>query len=134
VTWLHTNVSSWPVTANLSSVTFNGGQICMEYNKKNVWPIDTIGPDNVEIVANPWIFIHHNGQWYAATWEWLRPGQTCKNMSSVAGDHIKQSPFNAASGWTPTSGQTYYMMVSAPARMGPMTVLERSNIVEFVWP
>ncbi|MBR57033.1 MAG: hypothetical protein CMH54_03135 [Myxococcales bacterium] len=134
VIWLHTNVSGWPVTSNLSSVSINGGHICLEYDKKNVWPIATIGAENTEIVANPWIFIPHNGQWYGATWEWMRPGQTCKAKTSVAGDHIKQPPFDAASGWTPTSGQTYYFMVSAPARMGQMTVAERTNLVPLVWP
>jgi len=133
VIWLHTDVSGWPLTANLSSVHFNGSQICMNYDKANAWPITTIGADNVEIVANPWIFIQHNEQWYAATWEWLRPGQTCKSKSSVAGDHIKQAPFGPMD-WVPTTGVTYYMMVSAPARMGQMTVAERSNIVEVVWP
>jgi hypothetical protein len=133
VIWLHTNVSGWPITANLSSLNFNGSQVCMNYDKANAWPVTTIGADNVEIVANPWIFIQHNGQWYAATWEWLRPGQTCKAKSSVAGDHIKQPPFGPMN-WVPTPGVTYYMMVSAPARMGQMTVAERSNIVEVVWP
>jgi hypothetical protein len=134
VVWLHTNVSDWAVTADLSSVTFRGDSLCLEYDKKNVWQIEQVGADNVEIVSNPWIFIPHEGQWYGATWEWMRPGQTCKAQSSVAGDHIKQPPFDAASGWRPTSGVTYYFMVSAPARLGRMNVAERSNIVAVEWP
>jgi hypothetical protein len=132
VSWLHTDVSSWAVTSNLASVSVSGGQICLEYDKADEWPEGEIS--DVVVVANPWIFIWDNEQWYGATWEWMRPGQTCKNAASVAGDHIKQPPFDAASGWTPTSGETYWFMVSALARMGPQTVAERTQLVPLVWP
>lgn len=134
VVWLHKNVSSWPVTVNLSSVTFSGGLICLNHDiaSKN-WPIGSTG--STDVVANPWVFIYHNDQWYGATWEWLRPpGQTCKNMSSVAGDHIKVAPFDAASGWTPSSGETLYFMVSGIARYGTPNVQERSEPIRVVWP
>ena len=106
----------------------------MDYDKANEWPVTTIQGSSgaVEVVGNPWVFIKHEGQWYAATWEWLRPGQTCKDKNSVAGDHIKQSPF-VEMDWTPTPGQTYWLMVSAPARMGQMSVAERSNLLPLVW-
>ena len=134
VIWLHTDVSGWAQTATLSQVSIQGGQVCMDYDKANQWPVTTIqgSSGEVEVVGNPWVFIKHEGQWYAATWEWLRPGQTCKDKNSVAGDHIKQSPFVELD-WTPTPGQTYWLMVSAPARMGQMTVAERSNLLPLVW-
>jgi hypothetical protein len=133
VTWLHTNVSGWPVTVNLASVTFQSSLICLNHDiaSKN-WPIKEIS--GTEVVANPWVFIYHNDRWYGATWEWLRPGQTCKNQSSVAGDHIKVSPFDEASGWKPTSGETLYFMVSGLARLGLSNVQERSQPVKVVWP
>ncbi len=136
VIWLHDDVSDWPETVVLSEVTFDGGQICLEHDvadQQPPWPTNFI--NEVEVIANPWVFIYHDDQWYGATWEWLRPpGQTCKNMTSVAGDHIKKAPFDEASGWVPTSGQTYYFMVSGLARLGVTNVQERSNIVEVVWP
>lgn len=135
VNWLHTNVSSWPVTSNLSRVTFPRGQICLQHNQANAWPIVTIGGSNpVEVSANPWVFIHENGQWYGGTWEWLRPAQTCKNRNSVAGDHIKRRPFDAASGWRPSSGQVLYFMVSGLARGSERNAMQRSNPVRVVWP
>ena len=134
VVWLHQDVSEWPVTANLSAVSVNGDQICLEYNKKGVWPIYPLDVD-VDVVANPWVFIHQDDTWYAATWEWLRPHQTCKKKTSVAGDHIKQAPFNAESGWQPSSGETLYFMVSGLARIpGIVNISERSNLVKVVWP
>ena len=134
VEWSPMDISGWPVTANLSSVSLSGGQICLEYDKKDVWPITHVGSANVEVVANPWVIAEHNGQWYGRTFEWMRPGQTCKNKASVAGDHTGAWPFAPGETFQPTPGVTYYFMVSAPARFGSvMTVAERSNLVPVVW-
>ncbi len=134
VTWLHTNVSAWPVTVTMTSVTFEGSLICMNHDiASKGWPTQVT--NGTEVVGNPWVFIYHEDRWYGATWEWLRaPGQTCKNQSSVAGDHIKVAPFDAASGWHPSSGQTLYFMVSGFARLGATNVQERSNPVKVIWP
>jgi hypothetical protein len=138
VTWLHVNVQDWPVTANLSSVSIEGGVICLEYDKANAWPSVDIphnsGNGDVAVVANPWVFMEYNGQWYAGTWEWMGVGQVCKNKASVAGDHIKQPPLGPAD-WKPASGQELYFMVSGLARFSNIAnVSERSNIVKVVWP
>ena len=137
VRWLHTDVSNWPVTTTLS-VTLGGGRICMEYDKKDVWPSveirHTSGERNIDVVANPWVFLEYQGQWYAGTWEWLVVGATCKNQSSVAGDHIKKPEFIPLD-WRPTSGQRLYIMVSALARFPQIAnIQERSQIVEIIWP
>jgi hypothetical protein len=138
VHWLHVNVSNWPVTANLSSVTFQGGSICLNYDKANSWPSVSIphssGTKNVDVVANPWVFIQHGGQWYGATWEWLAVGTKCRNKKAVAGDHIKQPPFGPMN-WKPTSGETLYFMVAGLSRFSNIkNVSERSNIVKVIWP
>ena len=129
VVWLHKNISGWAQTATMSSVTVSGSQVCLNYDKANSWPgVDHVG----HIVnANPWIFVYQGGTWYAATWEWMKVGQTCKNKSAVAGDHIKKDPL-----WdfAPVSGATYYFMVSGLARDAVTNVSERTNVVEVVWP
>jgi hypothetical protein len=132
VVWLHTDVSDWDQTGVLSSVSISGDQICLDYDKADVWPI--YDADGTDVVGNPWIFIFQDDTWYAGTWEWLRPGQTCKAMDSVAGSHIKIAPFEEDSGWTPTSGQTYWFMVSGLGRWSERNVEERTNLVSFVWP
>ena len=116
----------------LSSVYTTESEICLDYDMADVWPIYDLG--GTEVVGNPWIFIWEDGVWHAGTWEWLRPGQTCKNIHSVAGSHIKVSPFGEESGWVPTSGDTYYFMVSGLARWSERTVEERTNLVPLVWP
>ena len=125
--FLHADVSSWPVTASLSA-SVSGSTINMPYSKSKVWPA------NDGVNANPWVFANVGGQWYAATFEWLRYGQTSKPkgvLDGSMGDHIKVSPL---SGWEPTSGERIGFMVSGLARSGVRNVKERSNISWVVWP
>jgi hypothetical protein len=125
VTWLHTNVSGWAVTSPLS-VSFGNGLIHLDYDKADVWPGNSEG-----LNGNPWVFVWQDNQWYAATWEWLRVGQTAKQMSSVAGDHIKKAPLQD---FRPVSGTLYGFMVSGLARDAQRNVLERTPVVMVRWP
>jgi hypothetical protein len=130
VTWLHSDVSKWRQTANLS-VNISGSKINLPYDRANVWPaVNHIG---TVVNANPWIFVPKSdgSGWYAATWEWLRPGQTSKNLSSVAGDHIKKSPLQD---FRPVSGTWYGFMVTGLARDSKRNVEERSNVFMLKWP
>ncbi len=128
VKWLHTDVSGWEQTANLN-VSIGSSQITLDYDKASSWPS---GNDvGLELQANPWIFVKQDGTWYAATWEWMRPGSTSKSRKAVAGDHIKKSPLQ---NFKPVSGERYGFMVSGLARGGTRTVKERSNVVWVTWP
>ena len=126
VRWLHTDVSSWPVTAGMSASV--GSSINFPYSKTEAWPeVDGVN-------ANCWVFANVNGTWYAATFEWLRRGQTSKPkgvLDGSMGDHIKVSPL---SGWRPTSGERIGLMVSGLARTQLRNVKERSNVVMVTWP
>ena len=127
VKFLHTDVSGWAVTASLHA-SVGGGTINMPYSKARVWP----AVDGVN--ANPWVFVNMNGQWYAATFEWLRFGQTSKPVGVLdgsKGDHIKVSPL---SGWRPRSGERIGIMVSGLARTKMRNVQERSNVSMVTWP
>ena len=135
VTWLHTNVSNWPVTHNLT-VNIGGGLICMEFGGSSTWPSAEIphrsGAYMIKVNANPWVFVYRNGRWYGGTWEWMVPNGTCKNLSSVEGGHIKQP---GLVDWDPVSGETYYFMVSSIARGANLNNYQaRTNIVPVVWP
>ena len=131
VTWLHTNVSGWPVTSTITSTSIGNPPICINHTKSGAWPSVQAGGTIVE--GNPWVFANVGGQWYAATYKWIRPGQTCKQISaSNIGGHIKQNPLT---GWSPKSGEQIGLMVSTPARFGPQgPVNERSNVVLTTWP
>lgn len=128
ITWLHTDVSGWPVTASLNA-SIDGGTINMPYTKSRSWP----AVDGVN--ANPWVIVKwSDGKWYAATFEYFRFGQTSKPVGVLdgsKGDHIKRAPL---SGWRPRSGERFGMMVSGLARSSLRNVRERSNIDMVTWP
>ena len=135
VTWLHTNVSNWPVTHNLT-VNLGAGTICMEWGGTSTWPTATIrhtaGTHNIKVNANPWVFVWRNGRWYGGTWEWMAPNGNCKPMRVVEGGHIKRPPLT---NWTPASGETLYFMVSSIARGANLNNYQaRTNVVSVVWP
>lgn len=136
VKWLHHDVSGWPVTTALDASVSKAGVVTLRYDKANSWP----AVDGVN--ANPWVVVKWtDGKWYAATWEWLRQGQTSKSMKGKSwGGHIKVSPLSK---WEPKSGEAVYMMVSGLARSGtraegiradPRNVSERSTPVKVVFP
>jgi hypothetical protein len=126
VTWLHTNVSRWAETSRITSTSIGNPPICIEHTKAGRWPVK----DRLE--GNPWVFVNLNGRWYAATYEWLAPGQTCKGIhAGNIGSHIGVPPLSS---WRPKSGEVIGLMVSARARSGGDTVAERSNIVMVRWP
>ncbi len=131
IRYLHANVSGWPITSQLA-VSFSGGNVNMPYDKAKVWPHGKTATDGGSCNANPWIIVNIDGQWTAATFEWLRIGQTSKPMKTVAGDHIKVGPLGG--NWRPTSGTEYGWMVSSVARDKNRTVNERTNIVMARWP
>ena len=127
IRWLREDVSSWPQTATLNA-SVGGGTIHLSYDKAKVWP--AVSGAN----ANPWVFVNLDGQWYAATFEYLRHGQTSKPMGVLdggIGDHIKVAPLSK---WRARSGERIGLMVSGLARGGLRNVKERSNIVMVTWP
>ena len=135
VKWLHANVRDWPQTAKLTA-NVDAKNINFPYDKAGVWPVATSGVEE-GTNANPWVIVKWtDGKWYAATFGWLRKGQTAKpkwvlDRSTGKGDHIKVSPL---SNWKPKSGERFYVMVSGHARSTGRNVKERSDPVEIVWP
>ncbi len=127
IKWLHTDVSSWPVTASLSA-RVSGGTINMPYSKSKSW--HAVGGLN----ANPWAIVNIGGQWYAGTFEYFRYGQSSKPVGVLdgsKGDHFKVSPLNS---WRPRSGERFGIMISGLARSNSRNVKERSNVSMVTWP
>lgn len=129
VKWCHPSVADWPVTSTLTA-SVGGGKIRVKYDKANVWPVKD------GVVGNPWAIVKINGQWYAATWEYLKPGQIEKPMCVLAkcdgkGDHFKVSPLSS---WTPKSGERFGLMVSGLNRGNLKNVRERTTVQMVTWP
>lgn len=127
------DVSGWAQTATLNAGV-SGGTAILNYDKARVWPTaNTRANDGGPLNANCWVVVNVGGQWYAATFDWLRTGQTSKAASAVTGanGHIVGAPLNS---WRPSSGERIGFMVTTPARGGERTLNERSNISEAIWP
>jgi hypothetical protein len=130
VSWLHDNASSWPKTSTLNSISIGPNSVKFPHSKAGQWPTFTVNSTLLE--GNPWFFANIGGQWYGATWEWLRPGQTSKSISPDAyGPHIKRSPMST---WIPSPGEQVGFMVSTRARDGVSSGDERTAICTFNFP
>jgi hypothetical protein len=126
VVWLDPDVSRWAETSRITGASIGDPPICIEHTKAGRWPVK----DGAE--GNPWVFVNLAGRWHAATYEWLRPGQTCKGIDrNNIGPHIKRPPLST---WRPAPGELVGLMVSARARFRADTVRERSNVVMRRWP
>ena len=128
----------WDVTSTITQVTFETSgshvtDICFPHTKAGRWKRSGAGEGNV------WVIAQVDGTWYAATWDYIRPGQVCKSANGFTWDdrrdgigaHTKQSPLNT---WKPDHGEQIGIMVSGFARTSQRTVLERSNIFMTEWP
>jgi hypothetical protein len=134
VRFLHADrkVLNWPQTSTLESVKVDlrRNKISLKHTHARKWPAGRAVGEM--LYGNPWVILNHNNRWYAATWEWLRPGQFVKAARSVAGDHIKKREI--PKGWRPSKGQLLGFFVSTLARGRERTVNERTNIVTVTWP
>jgi hypothetical protein len=126
VTYLHRSIADWPITSTLARVDLSNG-ICFPHSKAGQWPRSPFG--EIEIEGNPWVFAQINGRWYGATWDWLRPGQTCKGerVEDLGQHQIRIPPMDGS--WQPNQASQLCWAVSTRARDGVMAGQERSNIV-----
>lgn len=140
VVWLHGprsaqhNVGVWNVTSTLH-VSINPREIVLAYDKANIWPIK-VNSRNVKLVANVWVLAKKGNTWYAATWEWMRPGQTSKPTDDhghkIRGDHVKRTPLDG--NWRPKPGEEIGIFVSCIARdMSLNNCRERTNLYWLTW-
>ncbi|MBI4241518.1 MAG: hypothetical protein HY613_07355 [Candidatus Rokubacteria bacterium] len=102
----------------------SSGKLCIEHSKAGKWP------EKEGTEGNPWVFAQVGGKWHGATYEWLRPGQTCKGVGTDIGAYTKKNPLKS---WIPAAGEQVGFMVSTPARSSLRTSNERSNVVLLRW-
>ena len=141
VTFLHSNVSNWAITSTVTSTRISASEVCVYHTKAGQWPFsrevfppDAEYPNGAPIEGNIWILGFINGQWYAATWDWLRPGQQCKHESAdtFGRDQIGIPPMDGS--WVPQKGDPIGLMMSTIARTSLRAGYERTNVVLVEWP
>jgi len=132
------NISSWPVTNQITSVDQDGGDghMCVGHAKSGLWPTsDFFNDPAVQVEGNQWYFARINGQWYGGSGEWLRKGQTCKSgqfTENIGPDGTWGGPMDT---WRPKVGELVGYVVTTPARDYPnfKTLDERSQVVIMPW-
>lgn len=134
VTFLHRpSVVTWSETSTILDVTFDGEFIEFPHTMAGRWPTWT-DPDGSVGEGNVWVFGQVNGRWYAATAEWLRPGQVRKRLTACCewgiGPHTKREPLES---WVPQPGEWIGIMVSGRARDSGFSVEERSQVFWVQW-
>jgi hypothetical protein len=141
IIWLHTDVSGWDVTSTVTGGHITHDELCVYHTKAGEWPkVYGIFPEDPEapMEGNIWVIARVEGLWYAATFDYLRPGDECKYEDfSPSGEGPGPSTFGAVplSTWLPQSGEPVYMFMSTLARhevLGPLQ--ERSDYVRLIWP
>jgi hypothetical protein len=137
VDWLHADVSNWRVTSRVTAIRFEPrkpgaekGRLAIEHTMAGKWP--TLTDDGgLTGEGNPWVLGFVGGRWRAATYEWLRPGQTWKGIDADnIGPHTKKAPLET---WVPQPGEPVGFFVSTYARDNKRTSNERSDIVLVRW-
>ena len=143
------NISSWPETSRITSVSLSSNGICVDHTKVNVWK-ETFRPGFANkdwtVQGSPWLFVPYNGTVYAKPYEHLRVGQKCKlghDQDTLKGviislvAHFKaihlqgQAQRNAIApfqGWYPRPGDILGFLAST-SNLKEATQEERSDIV-----
>jgi hypothetical protein len=141
VTWLHADISGWAQTSTVTNVQISSRDICVEHTMAGKWPVWV--DDGTAAEGNPWIFANIGGRWYGATYEWLRPGQTCKGSPPhwITADNIglytrghAQPAVHPMITWVPQSGETVGFAMATRSRDSGRTSNERTNVVLVTWP
>jgi hypothetical protein len=150
ITWLHGasaafetsgHVADWDVTSTVTGTHFDYERLCVYHSKAGEWP-EVLGifseDPEAPMEGNIWIIARVEGTWYAATFDYLRPGDECKFEDwSPTGEGPGPSTFSAEplATWVPRTGEPVYMFMSTVARHEPLGPLhERSDYVQLTWP
>ena len=118
------DVSGWEESSRVTSVEVRSdGAICIDHTEKGQWPErPPQKPGDVTVEGNPWIIVKLDGQYYASTYEWLRPGQVCKLQELKTKGWLQRlyegslPHLTAIKNWIAKGGDVVGFMVSGLAR------------------
>jgi len=126
VAWHGPDVRAWPVASEMPQGAYvSGANLHFPHTKAGQWSVNGEG-----LEGNPWVVVQSGGQWHAATFEWLRKGQTSKPWEKVNAGHIK---VGALGGYQLQRGEDFYVFVSGRARGAERGTAERTAARKVVW-
>ena len=129
IKWLDKNIGGWKIVSSLI-MRRAGNDLVYEQQATSRW--EPRGPGAGQVVGNAWVIVKFDGQWYAVTNEFFRPGQQHKGIASVtaANGHIDHPLFK---GWNPANGEQYGFMASTLCRGAATNGQERTQIKLYTW-
>jgi len=126
VAWHGPDIRGWPIASEMPQGAYvSGSMLHFPHTKAGQWAANKSG-----LEGNPWVIVRVGGQWRAATFEWLRKGQTSKPWEKVRADHIKVSAFGD---YQLQRGEEFYVIVSGRARGAEIGTQERTAARKVVW-
>ena len=115
VRYLHPNIANWRITLRITNVSISAREICVDHTAAGRFPRSPFG--DIQVEGNVWVFARFGGQWVAATYDWLKPGQVCKG---VTGDELGVIRF-AFRRWTARGVRARVMKSALPSAPAPAT-------------
>lgn len=110
---LNMDVETWPINAKISSASHSGESLVINNNCSDVWPHRQDEGWSKPSVGNYWIIGKVNGQWHAATVDWVGVNRNGMSDLSLDGNAAMYSDLND---WRPAEGEEAYVMISTHAR------------------
>jgi hypothetical protein len=120
------DVLSWPVSSNVSFAEANHKFINIEHSAAGTWPTSKL-EGSVDVEGNMWTICRVAGQWVAGTIDWLRPGQTKKDVPPSEYGPRWKAGYDSYRG--PEPGELVGYFMSTFARFSERSSNQRSNIV-----
>ena len=151
ITWLHTDVSSWEKTSEITDVKIKeNGEVCIYHSKSGQWEAKSIADPNSNtdpsasdsVEGNAWIIVPIENTYYAGIYDYLIAGEPCHTLDtgSIAnlydsdkslGKRVDRDPLK---NWIALGGDIIYFMVSGLAKDGKSNVEERSQLIKVELP
>lgn len=123
------DIGAWPITAQPLDVKAVNGLVRFNHTKAGRWPEEAYA--DIKVEGCIWTIAPNAafGNWRAATWDRLRPGQVEKTMTS---DHYQLPYALDLAGWVPQTGDIVGYFVSTPARYEERGALRERSAIAWI--
>jgi len=124
-------------TAKLVRTGFTAARNAMttDHTHVGLWKPYPVGPENSLVEGNQWLLAWIDGVWVAGCNEWVRPGQTEKDVKAVelydGTLFYDKNRWPRLNGWKPALGDLIGIFCTTPARLGvrPEDPGQRTQVV-----
>lgn len=127
VTWYGPDIRDWPATSELpKGIYISGNMVNFPHTSAGKWQRNKDG----KLEGNVWAIVNYNGKWRAASWEWLKPGQTSKPWTKIEQGHFKVGDL---AGYQIKQGEEVYIIAAGLSRGNERGTKERTKATKVRW-